>query len=49
MTTNTFIDPYDKRISCEEDYVSPPWEMLEEVTSSSVVTSSGESSGPSIL
>jgi len=41
-----FVDPYAKRVSCEEDYISPPYGLpLVEVsgTSTEVETSEGSS------
>lgn len=43
------VDPFDKRSACEEDYVSPPWQGQDEVTSSSDVTSSSATSDPFVL
>ena len=25
-----FVDPYTKRLDCEEDFISPPWDDEEE-------------------
>jgi len=37
--TNDFVDPWDKRRACEEDYISPPFQD-EEILYTTITSSS---------
>lgn len=45
----SYVDPYDKRADCQEDYISPPFNLPVTPASGSTTDNTSEDNGNSVV